>query len=134
VALAAVALRRPLARVPENMLKLAVGVLIGSFGTFWMGEGLGFHWPGGDLAILGLAAGFLIVSLLVTVAVRRQTGRHDIGRRRATSQGSTLPPSLDDCGPSTVTCNRECSELIESAYRHDALEEARTGIVSDVDR
>jgi Ca2+/H+ antiporter, TMEM165/GDT1 family len=79
VLLAALALRRPLTRVPENTLKLAVGVLIGSFGTFWMGEGLGFHWPGGDLAILGVAGGLLIVSLLVTVALRRQT---------ATSQGS----------------------------------------------
>src|SRR2546426_10450719 len=54
--------RRPLARVPENTLKLSVGVLLGSFGAFWIGEGLGFHWPGGDLAIVGLAGGFLIVS------------------------------------------------------------------------
>ena len=73
VALAAVALRRPLARVPENTLKFSVGVLLGSFGAFWMGEGLGFHWPGGDLAILGLAAAFLIISLPMIVVLRRQT-------------------------------------------------------------
>lgn len=72
VALAAVALRRPLARVPENTLKFSVGILLGSFGAFWMGEGLGFHWPGGDLAILGLAGGFLMMSLLMIVVVRRR--------------------------------------------------------------
>jgi uncharacterized membrane protein len=71
VGLAALALRRPLAEVPENTLKLSVGVLIGSFGTFWVGEGLGVHWPGGDLAILGLAALFLATSLLLTVVLRQ---------------------------------------------------------------
>src|SRR2546426_11834609 len=40
VALAALVLRRPLASVPENALKFAVGVLLGSFGAFWIGEGL----------------------------------------------------------------------------------------------
>jgi uncharacterized membrane protein len=85
VALAALALRRPLARVPENTLKLSVGVLIGSFGAFWMGEGLGLHWPGGDLAILGLAAGFLIMSLLMIVVLRRRTRGDGIGPRPATS-------------------------------------------------
>jgi uncharacterized membrane protein len=71
VALAALVLRRPLSRVPENTLKLAVGVLIGSFGAFWIGEGLGFHWPGGDLAIAGLAAVFLTMSLLIIAVLRR---------------------------------------------------------------
>jgi Ca2+/H+ antiporter, TMEM165/GDT1 family len=73
VAVAGVALRRPLARVPENTLKFAVGVLIGSFGAFWVGEGLGFHWPGADFSILGLAAGFLAGSLLMIRGVRRRS-------------------------------------------------------------
>lgn len=70
VALAAWALRRPLAAVPENALKLSVGVLIASFGAFWLGEGLGFHWPGGDVAILGLAGACLAMSLLATTILR----------------------------------------------------------------
>ena len=32
---------RPLARVPENALKFTVGILITTFGMFWIGEGLG---------------------------------------------------------------------------------------------
>jgi len=72
VALAALVLRRPLASVPENALKFAVGVLLGSFGAFWIGEGLGVHWPGADLSILGLAGGFLILSLLTVVALRAE--------------------------------------------------------------
>lgn len=37
-------LHRPIARIPENALKFAVGVLTCAFGVFWMGEGSG--WPG----------------------------------------------------------------------------------------
>jgi len=73
VVITGLALRRPLARVPENKLKLAVGVLISSFGVFWVGEGLGFHWPGQDLSILGLVAAFLLLSLTVVLALRQRT-------------------------------------------------------------
>src|SRR3989454_3408005 len=74
VTLAVLALRRPLARVPENTLKFTVAVLLASFGTFWVVEGLGIPWPGGDLAILGLAAAFLSGSLLVVEMLRRHAG------------------------------------------------------------
>jgi Ca2+/H+ antiporter, TMEM165/GDT1 family len=67
-------LQRPLARVPENTLKWAVGILLCSFGTFWVGEGLGAPWPGGDLAILAIASALLIGSLgFVTLARRLAT-------------------------------------------------------------
>ncbi len=55
-------LHRPVAMIPENMLKFAVGVLLCAFGVFWIGEGMGFAWPGGDLSIPGLTAGFLAVA------------------------------------------------------------------------
>jgi uncharacterized membrane protein len=61
-------LRRPVSMIPENILKFAVGVLLCAFGTFWVGEGTGIAWPGGDLSIIGLCLGFLGVAL-VTVAV-----------------------------------------------------------------
>jgi uncharacterized membrane protein len=54
VVAAGVALRRPLARVPENSLKFVVGIVMSAFGLFWFGEGCGLQWPTDDGAILGL--------------------------------------------------------------------------------
>jgi uncharacterized membrane protein len=73
VAVGAVGLvvHRPLARVPENTLKFAVGVMLSAFGVFWTGEGLGVAWPGADLAIVGFAALFLIVAGLAAAALKR---------------------------------------------------------------
>jgi uncharacterized membrane protein len=61
---AGLALHRPLARVPENTIKFAVGLLLSTFGLFWAIEGLGvfaadnrgIEWPGGDAAIPVLLA------------------------------------------------------------------------------
>ncbi len=64
------ALRRPLARVPENTLKFTVGIMLSSFGVFWTGEGLGVPWPGEDLAILGFATLFLIAAVAAVRLVR----------------------------------------------------------------
>jgi uncharacterized membrane protein len=58
------AIHKPLTKVPENTLKYAVGLLLSSFGVFWLGEGLGIAWPGEDLSLVGLLAGFLVVSAL----------------------------------------------------------------------
>lgn len=66
-------LRKPLARVPENTLKFAVGVMISAFGIYWTGEGLGADWPGGDLAILALAALLLASGLALVAAFRRSS-------------------------------------------------------------
>jgi uncharacterized membrane protein len=51
---AGVAARAPLAKVPENTLKFAVGVMLTSFGMFWGVEGAGASWPGGDAALLAI--------------------------------------------------------------------------------
>src|SRR5260370_311856 len=50
-----VVVHRPLARIPENTLKFAVGVMLSAFGMFWTGEGLGVAWPGPELAICAFA-------------------------------------------------------------------------------
>ncbi|MEW9622636.1 COG4280 domain-containing protein [Rhodanobacter geophilus] len=71
VAALGVVLHRPLARVPENLLKFAVGVLLCAFGTFWAGEGMGYVWPGADWAIPGLVGAFLAVSALGVPWCRR---------------------------------------------------------------
>jgi Ca2+/H+ antiporter, TMEM165/GDT1 family len=67
------ALHRPLANVPENKLKFAVGVLLSAFGTFWFGEGAHFIWPGGDWSILGLILGYFIVAILTVTLCRSRT-------------------------------------------------------------
>lgn len=64
------ALRRPLARAPETELKFCVGVLLTSFGAFFLGEGLGLDWPGGDVALLYLLA-LVVGGALTAVRVLR---------------------------------------------------------------
>src|SRR5919202_7026748 len=50
VAVAGVAAHGPLARVPENTMKFAVGVMLTTFGTFRAAEGAGAASPGGGAA------------------------------------------------------------------------------------
>jgi uncharacterized membrane protein len=71
VILAGVAVHAPLARVPENTMKFAVGVMLTSFGTFWGAEGAGAHWPGGDAALLVIIPAVLIASIGLVAVVRR---------------------------------------------------------------
>jgi Ca2+/H+ antiporter, TMEM165/GDT1 family len=68
-------LRRPLARVPETELKWGVGVLLTSFGTFFLGDGLGVGWPGGDAAVLYLGATLALVSQAQSHALARAAAR-----------------------------------------------------------
>ena len=67
-----VVVHRPLSRVPENGLKLAVGLMLITFGTFWAGEGVGIEWPAGDLTIVILLA-FYAASAMVAIWSCRRT-------------------------------------------------------------
>ena len=67
-----IAVRAPLARVPENALKFAVGVMLTTFGVFWSVEGAGGNWPGSDAAILGVLGFVVLVSLLLVRLLRRE--------------------------------------------------------------
>ena len=69
-----VAVRAPLARVPENTMKFAVGVMLTTFGIFWSAEGAGARWPGSDASLLGVL-GFVILLSLVAVRVLRRERR-----------------------------------------------------------
>lgn len=64
VAAVGVLVSRQLREVPENAMKLAVGLMLVSFGSFWGGQGAGVSWPGGDLSLLGLLAGYAVVTWL----------------------------------------------------------------------
>jgi uncharacterized membrane protein len=75
VILAGFAVRAPLARVPENALKFAVGVMLCSFGLFWTAEGAGLHWPGGDAILFAIVPALLAASLATVVTLRRAVVR-----------------------------------------------------------
>jgi Ca2+/H+ antiporter, TMEM165/GDT1 family len=62
-AVVGVIVHRPLANVPENLLKFIVGILLTAFGTFWFGEGAGIVWPGEEASLVGLALGFFVVAV-----------------------------------------------------------------------
>jgi uncharacterized membrane protein len=70
VALAGVVARAPLARVPENTLKFAVGIMLTSFGMFWGAEGAGASWPGGDAALLVIVPVTTAVALTMVARLR----------------------------------------------------------------
>jgi uncharacterized membrane protein len=70
VAAVGVAVRAPLARVPENALKFAVGIMLTSFGIFWAGEGIGVDWPGGDAALPAIIGFLLLASAAIVVVAR----------------------------------------------------------------
>jgi uncharacterized membrane protein len=53
---------RQLSEVPENAMKMGVGIMLTSFGVFWVGEGAGLRWPGSDLFLLALVALFLLTT------------------------------------------------------------------------
>jgi uncharacterized membrane protein len=75
----AVTARRPLSMVPENTMKYVVGIMLASFGTFWVIEGLGLFrsgrasvgWPGGDASLLGLILGWVLVTRGLVALLRR---------------------------------------------------------------
>ena len=74
-----IAVHRPLSRVPENLVKHGVGLLLSTFGLFWLVEGLnavaaGDHpveWPGGDVALPVILLGWIACSQLCMWALRR---------------------------------------------------------------
>ncbi len=71
VAMAGLALRAPLARVPENTMKFVVGVMLTAFGTFWGAEGAGATWPGSDAALLVLVPAIAAFALGLVAILQR---------------------------------------------------------------
>ena len=78
VAVTGILVRAPLARVPENAMKFAVGVMLTSFGIFWGAEGAGVEWPGGDAALLVLVPLVALVSLGYTALLRPRPGHGSV--------------------------------------------------------
>ncbi len=71
VAGAGMVVRHPLARVPENTLKYAVGVVLTSIGTFWAAEGMGVSWPLDFVSIVALIVLFFLASRAAIALINR---------------------------------------------------------------
>lgn len=71
VAGAAVLLRHPFSRVPENAMGFIVGIMLLSFGTFWSGEGIGLHWWQGEATLVWIVGAYLACALLLIAAWKR---------------------------------------------------------------
>jgi uncharacterized membrane protein len=88
VVIAGIAVRAPLARVPENSMKFVVGVMLAAFGTFWGAEGAGAEWPGGDAALLVLAPAIALFGLGIVALLRRQRSTQSAATVGATGGGT----------------------------------------------
>lgn len=73
VAVAAIALRTPFSRVPENLLKGVVGVMLLSLGTFWTGEGVRVMWWFGETTLFAFIAGYVLLALAAIAIQRRMS-------------------------------------------------------------
>jgi uncharacterized membrane protein len=60
-----------LARVPENAMKLIVGLALTTFGVFWGAEGAGASWPGGEAALPAVALALSTASWMMVRSLRR---------------------------------------------------------------
>ena len=105
VAIVGLVVARQLSEVPENTIKTAVGVMLTSFGVFWVGEGAGVHWPGSDLAIPVLVGFFVVVYFAFTAFMRTQlpapASSRERRRRDDASSGAACGPSATSGGTSS---------------------------------
>jgi uncharacterized membrane protein len=73
VTVAGIVVRAPLARVPENTMKLVVGIMLTSFGISWGAEGAAAVWPGADAALLLIVPAVAVFALALAALLRRVT-------------------------------------------------------------
>jgi uncharacterized membrane protein len=79
----AVIARRPLSMIPENTLKYGVGLLLATFGIYWVIEGVGslragqesIEWPGHDLALVVLLVAWFVLSRILISILRTKRGK-----------------------------------------------------------
>jgi uncharacterized membrane protein len=87
----AILLRAPLARVPVKAMKFVASMLLLGFGTYWLGEGLGYEWPTGGWSLLWLP---LLWGLLMTAgaAFLRLRPSEAAGTQKPPTRGEAKPP------------------------------------------
>lgn len=75
VFLLGLALHRPLARLPENTMKFAVGIILVTFGTYFATRGTGVIWPRGADSIGGLLVFYLLMSLGLIALIKSERSK-----------------------------------------------------------
>jgi uncharacterized membrane protein len=120
VVAAGLAARAPLAKVPENTMKFAVGVMLSSFGTFWGAEGAGASWPGGDGALLAIIPGVLIAAITLSRSPARSPSQ--------TSTEHTDSSRVDAANHAAVELTTRASALIAGVWEFVVGDDWRTGL------
>ena len=95
IAAIGVAIRAPLARVPENTLKFVVGIMLTSFGVLWGAEGAGAKWPGSDAALL------VLIPAIAAVRARAWSPLTRRSRRAAAALAASTPVPTGTGAPLT---------------------------------
>jgi len=94
---------RQLSGVPENAMKMTVGVMLVSFGSFWTGEGLGVHWFDADASLPILVGGFAVVAFVAVRLLKRDAsaaaadvddGATPVADPASTGSSVAAPPSV----------------------------------------
>ena len=70
VAIVGVVVAQQLSSVPENAMKMSVGVLLVTYGTFWVGEGLKVRWPGNDTFLLAFVGIYAVVCWILVTLIK----------------------------------------------------------------
>jgi len=75
VTIVGIIVAKQLSSVPENAMKTTVGIMLISYGTFWVGEGLSIRWPGSDSFLLALVAIYAVAVYALILASRQSVAR-----------------------------------------------------------
>jgi uncharacterized membrane protein len=74
VLVAGILLRKPLSTVPENTMKFIVGIMLTSFGAFWVGEAVDVSWPQADISIIYMTLTLLLFSWFTVTRCKKLLG------------------------------------------------------------
>ena len=126
VVILGIAVKGPLARVPENTLKFVVGIMLTSFGTFWGAEGAGARWPGSDFSLLVIIPSVAVFALLIVLVMRARP--RSMFTSSAISAPLThelvpdgqVPDSADKAGVAVASAPQRATAATEGSERASA--------------
>lgn len=83
VGLLGVVIHKPLSKIPENWMKLTVGLLLTTFGTYFASEGVGIVWPLSDWALMYILVVYILFSVFIINFLRAGIRTKKTTRKRA---------------------------------------------------